>query len=137
MGNKRSTTKIRANIENNSIKISYFVKWYVDSKDKSKDDYEKNCKHNTGGVEYEYAITEWLVREDVQGAIKEYLKAQRVIKMLDIYQSMYSKALEGDKQCADWCEKFFKSDFFENSVDEIDDYLDGINIPGLKKSGDK
>ncbi len=32
-------------------------------------------------------------------------------------------------------EKFFGSDFFNDSADEIDDYLEGINIPAL--SGDK
>lgn len=125
---------IKKNIKNNANKKSYFVRWYVDS-DKSKASFEKEIK-GVCDCEYEYAMTEWLYDEDVQEAIKLYLKAIRNIKMMNIYDSMYDKAIsKGDTNSAKWCEQFFKSDFFENSEDEIDTYLDGINIPGL--SGDK
>jgi hypothetical protein len=84
-------------------------------------------------VEYDTAMSDWLMREDVQEAIKAYLKSSKTLKMLDIYNSMYNKATKkGDVNSAKWCEDFFKSDFFGNSEDEIDNYLNGINIPGLK-----
>lgn len=125
---------IQQNIKVNSKKKSYFVRWYVDS-DKSKKNYNEKIK-NLCQVEYETAMNKWLYDEDVQESIKQYLKSIRNIKILDIYNSMYQKAIEkGDVNSAKWCEQFFKSDFFENGEDEIDNYLEGINIPAL--SGDK
>ncbi|AKN32314.1 hypothetical protein Ccar_16165 [Clostridium carboxidivorans P7] len=125
---------IKKNIKTNSNKKSYFVRWYIDS-DKSKDSYNKEIK-NVTQVGYETAMQEWLYDEDVQEAIKQYLKVLRNIKMLNIYESMYNKALnKGDVNAAKWIESFFKSDFFESGQDEINNYLEGINIPGLE--GDK
>lgn len=126
MAKKTLDNNIKNIIQSNKEKISYFVKWYVDS-DRSKEDYNKNIKMNTT-VEYETAMNDWLGRVDVQEAIREYLKSIRSLKMLDIYNSMYDKALKGDKQCADWCEKFFKSDFFNDGKSEIDEILESLNI---------
>ncbi|ENK1242986.1 hypothetical protein AB2063_001114 [Clostridium botulinum] len=125
-----AVTNIKKLIKVNGNKKAYFVKWYVDS-DKFKESFDAEIKKLVN-CEWEYAMSEWLLDEDVQNAIKEYLKAQRSIKMLQMYDAMYEKALKGDKNCADWCINFFKSDFFEDSADEIDDYLEGINIPALK-----
>lgn len=127
----RNLREIKEHIKANANKKSYFVKWYVNSKDKSKEDYDNNCRHNSL-VEYDHAMGEWLLEEDVQEAIKSYLKAQRAVKMLEIYNSMYQKAIEkGDVNSAKWCEQFFKSDFFESGQDEINNYLEGIDIPAL------
>lgn|GEM_PF-1218087 len=132
----RSTTKVEKDIEKNAKKVKYFVKWYVDS-DKKKESYNEVCAINCA-VSYETAMSEWLLREDVQTAIKNYLKSKRAIKMLDIYNAMYDKAItKGDVNSAKWCETFFKSDFFEDSQDEINDYLGGIELPALQKSGEK
>lgn len=122
---KTVDNNIKKMITTNSQKIGYFVRWYVDS-DRSKSSYDKEIKQNTS-VEYETALS-WLDRADVREAIKEYLKSVRELKMLDIYNSMYDKALNGDKQCADWCSKFFKSDFFGEGQSEIDKILDSLNI---------
>ncbi|MBV4427601.1 hypothetical protein KM792_11185 [Clostridium tyrobutyricum] len=128
---KSVPTKIKKMLNGNNQKLSYFVKWYVDS-DRSKESYDKEIKNNCA-VEFETAMSDWLMREDVQEAIKAYLKSSQTLKMLDIYNSMYNKATKkGDVNSAKWCEDFFKSDFFGNSEDEIDNYLNGINIPGLK-----
>lgn len=108
-----------------------FVKWYVDS-DRSKESYKKIEKSTQAKLD---TAMEWLKEENVQNAIKAYLKSQANIKMLDIYQSMYEKAIAGDVKSAEWVEKFFKSEFFNETDDEIDNYLNGINIPAL--SGDK
>ncbi len=129
-----TVTEVRKFLGANANKKSYFVRWYVDS-DKTKESYDKECKKLTL-IEYEHAMSEWLFDADVQEAIKQYLKMQRNIKMLEIYEAMYTKALEGEKQCADWCSKFFKSDFFESAEDEIDNFLEGINIPSLNKGGE-
>lgn len=118
-------------IKTNAKKKSKFCYWYVNSTKKDKKDYDLNCKKLTS-VEYETAIQEWLLLEDVQNAIKELLKQQRNIKMLEIYNSMYEKALKGDVKASEWVEKFFKSDFFDNKQDEVDNFLDGIDIPALK-----
>jgi hypothetical protein len=126
--------EIKKHLKSNKEKKVYFIKWYIDSEDKTKESYEKECKPNSI-VEYESAMR-WLLEEDVQEAVKAYLKNQRVYKMLEIYDSMLKKAINGDVKSAEWVEKFFKSDFFKgDEVDEIDEYLSGIDIPAL--SGDK
>lgn len=129
------TTEIKNCLKTNKEKKYYFVKWYCETKEKTKENYDKNCKNNSI-VEFECVMNTWLLEEEVQEAIKIYMKKQRSIKMLEIYDSMYNKALSGDVKSAEWVEKFYKSDFFENEEDEIDDFLSGINIPALK-SGDK
>ncbi|KRU25146.1 hypothetical protein VT91_24710 [Clostridium sporogenes] len=125
-----AVTNIKKLIKVNANKKAYFVKWYVDS-DKSRESFDKEIK-KLCNCEHEYAMSEWLLDEDVQNAIKEYLKQQRQIKMMEMYDAMYQKAKNGDVKSAEWVEKFFKSDFFNDSADEIDDYLEGINIPALK-----
>lgn len=128
-------TDIKKYLKSNANKKAPFCKWYVDTKDKTKENYNKAIK-NTCQVEFETAMGEWLMEEDVQEAIKQYLKNKRSIKMLEIYDSMLQKALGGDVKSAEWVDKFFKSDYFEDDEDEINDFLEGINIPCFKK-GDK
>ncbi|NFG97874.1 hypothetical protein FC824_15365 [Clostridium sporogenes] len=125
-------TDIKKMISVNAIKKSFFVKWYVDSKDKSKESFDKEVRKSCN-CEYEYAMNNWLIEEEIQNAIKEYLKQQRSIKMLEIYDSMLEKALKGDVKASEWVEKFFKSDFFESEEDEANTLLEGIDIPALKK----
>lgn len=130
---KSVPAEIKKMLNSNSQKLSYFVKWYVDS-NRSEESYNKEIKHNCG-VEYETVMSDWLLKSDVQEAIKAYLKSVRNLKMLDIYNSMYDKAVnKSDVSSAKWCQDFLTSDFFESKEDEIDNYLSGINIPGLKRS---
>ena len=56
----------------------------------------------------------------------------KIYNLNKLYDSMLEKALDGDINAAKWVENFMKSDFFDDSVDEIDEFLSGINIPGLK-----
>lgn len=52
-------------------------------------------------------MSDWLLKNDVQEAIKAYLKSSKTLKMLDIYNSMYNKAVnKGDVNSAKWCEEF-------------------------------
>ena len=128
---KTVSDDIKKLIKSNVNKISYFVKWYVDS-DRSEKSYDKEIKAMTQ-VEYDTAMNDWLEREDVQEAIKAYLKQVKNLKMLDIYNAMYDKAInKGDVNSAKWCEQFFKSDFFKNGEDEVNEYLSGIHITGLE-----
>jgi len=120
-------------ITSNANKIYYFVKWYVDTpiKKRNKTDFDKNCKGSCA-AEFEWAMSEWLQRTDVQDSILEYMKTQKFIKITNIYDSMCEKAMSGDVNASKWVIDFSKSDFFSVEVDKADSYLDGINIPGLK-----
>lgn len=121
-------------ITSNGGKIAYFVKWYVDTpmKKRTKEDFDKNAKGSCS-VDFEHAMSDWLQRIDVQDSIKEYMKTQKFIKITDIYDSMCDKATKGDCVAAKWVIEFSKSDFFCDEEDEADSYLNGIDIPVLKK----
>jgi hypothetical protein len=121
-------------ITSNGGKIAYFVKWYVDTpmKKRTKEDFDKNAKGSCT-AEYEHAMSEWLQRSDVQDSILEYMKSQKFIKITNIYDSMCEKALAGDVNASKFVIDFSKSDFFSVEADEADSYLDGIDIPVLKK----
>ncbi len=126
---------IKKDLKSNSNKKQFFVKWYVDSKEHTEESYNKNKNCKFCDVSYTYAMQNWLFEEDVQNAIKNYIAKKRNIEMINIYNSMLDKAKKGDVRSAEWCAKFQKSDFFEDSENEIDDYLEGINIPALKGGG--
>lgn len=122
-------------IESNASKIAYFVQWYVDTntKDRTIEDYDTKVKGNTA-VTFDYAMSEWLIRPDVQDAIREYMKQKKFIKIVNIYDSMYEKALTGDVQASKFVIDFSQSEFFQDAESEVNEYLDGINIPGLNGS---
>lgn len=124
--------KIKEMLDTNKEKLWIFVDWYC--KTANKDRTEENWDKNKGSLKEKYTtvMEKWLIREDVQNCIKEYIKQQRKMKMLEIYESMYQKALKGDVKSADWVANFFKSDFFQDATDEINLALDGIEIEGLK-----
>lgn len=125
-------------IKSNANKIEYFVKWYVDTlpKDRTEENYNKDVKGNTS-TEYKFAMENWLIKEDVQEAIRTYMKQKKFIKITEIYDAMCQKALKGDVNAARFVLDFSKSDFFKDEADEMDNYLSGINIPALKKAGGK
>lgn len=75
---------------------------------------------------------ELLTRDDAQLGLQMYQKHMKIYNLNKLYDSMLEKALDGDINAAKWVENFMKSDFFDDSVDEIDEFLSGINIPGLK-----
>lgn len=135
MGKQHNNWKGKISTKNQD-KIAIFVRWYVDTKERTEKSYMDFCYKSTT-TSYDYAMINWLKREDVQEAIKGYMKEQRIKKTFDIYEAMYDKATKGDVNSAKWCMDFFQSDFFEDSEDEMDNYLSGINIPALKKSGGK
>lgn len=114
----------------------YIIWYYSDKKARCPFDelqpYEPIMKNKT-----ENDCLEWLTREDTQNALLVYHKHMKKLKMLQLYESMYDKAIGGNVNAAKWVEDFSNSDFFDESSDEMNDFLNDINIPALKKDGGK
>ena len=119
--------------------IAKYVEWYLTPKDE-RCTWNKLCgndnsfktKSGTNKSE-EFARENWLTREDTQKAIQIYLKHMKTFNTMRIYEKMLDKALRGDVNAAKWVESFHKSDFFDDEEDEINDFLNTVNIPTLKK----
>ena len=71
-------------------------------------------------------------REDAQRGLQVYQKHMKLFNLTRLYDAMLEKAMQGDTRAATWVESFTKSDYFDESQDEIDNFLSGINIPGMK-----
>lgn len=119
--------------------IAKYVDWYLtDSNERCTWDElctcDKNYKCKAGENKTEqFAKENWLTREDTQRAIQIYLKHMKTYNTMRIYRKMLDKALQGDVNAAKWVEQFHESDFFDESTDEIDEFLNKVNIPKLKK----
>ena len=119
--------------------IAKYVEWYLtDPEDRCS--WEELCtcdqqfKSRRGGYKTEdFAKENWLTREDTQRAIQIYMKHMKTYNTMRIYRKMLDKALSGDVNAAKWVEQFHESDFFDESTDEIDEFLNKVNIPKLKK----
>ena len=115
--------------------IANFILWYYTPEEKRKPfeefmPYEPNVKGKT--VE---DCEEWLTREDSIQAIREYHKHMKDYNLMQLYESMLEKAVKGDVNAAKWVEQFSNSDFFNDTTDEIDEFMKNVNIGGLKKGG--
>lgn len=112
--------------------IARFIVYYYTPEDKRKswDDF-KTCHDLIKKRTYDECL-DWLTREDAQKGLQVYQKHMKLFNMTKLYDSMLEKALAGDTRAASWVESFTKSDYFDESQDEIDSFLSGINIPGLK-----
>ena len=107
-----------------SEELARYVEWYMTPEDK-RGSWEFS-------ITQEQAEKEWLSRDDIQDAMQAYCKYFKKQKLTQLYQSMYEKAMDGDVRAADWVVKFSESAFFDESTDEINDFLSGINIKGLE-----
>lgn len=105
--------------------VAKYVEWYMTPEDK-RDEFPLKDKTP------EWAEKNWLTRSDVQDAMQAHCKYFKKQKLTQLYQSMYDKAMNGDVRAADWVVKFSESAFFDESTDEINDFLSGINIKGLE-----
>lgn len=113
--------------------ISRFIVYYYTPEDKRKSwDEFKSCHELIRKRTYDECL-EWLTREDAQRGMQVYQKHMKLFNMTRLYDSMLDKAMNGDVNAAKWVESFTHSDYFDESADEIDTYLNGVNIPGLKK----
>lgn len=115
--------------------IANFILWYYTPEEKRKPfeefmPYEPNVK----GKSLE-DCEEWLTREDSIQAIREYHKHMKDYNLMQLYESMLGKAIKGDVNAAKWVETFSNSDFFNDTTDEIDEFMKNVNIAGLKKGG--
>lgn len=115
-----------------SRSVARFLQYYYmdESKRPTWEEYRR-CDDKLQKKTYEECL-DWLTREDVQRAMQVYRKHNRIGDLTKLYETMYSKALGGDVRAADWIVKFQESDYFDESTDEIDDFLSSIDIPGLK-----
>jgi hypothetical protein len=119
--------------------LAKYVDWYMTPEDRrcAWEDLAKcdvNFKTKEGTIKTpEFAEENWLQRQDVQEAIQAYLKYFKKLNLTMLYQNMLNKALAGDVKAADWVVKFSESEFFNDEHDEVNDFLSGINIPGLQK----
>lgn len=115
--------------------IARYVEWYFSDKNKRKSWEEFNtCDTNIKGKTEEFCES-WLTREDTINAIQVYMKHMKKYNLVQIYNSMLQKALSGDTNAAKWVENFSKTEFFDESDSELDNFLTGINIPALKGGG--
>ena len=119
--------------------LAKYVEWYMIPEDKRcpwdelcKCDWAFKATDGTNKTE-EFAEENWLQRKDVQEAMQAYLKYFKTQNLTMLYQSMLKKAMAGDVKAADWVVKFSEGEFFKDEHDEVNDFLNGINIPGLEK----
>ena len=111
--------------------ISAYLCWKLDDNPNKRtfEDLQKTDTHHYPSEEH---CEGWLTREDVQQAMQIYLQQVNKLNLIKIYNVMLEKALNGDVKSAQWIESFSKSKFFEEEKsDEIDNFLDGVNIPAL------
>lgn len=112
--------------------VARFVIYYYTEEDKRRP-WEEFCRCTAGLNDRAYDdCLEWLTREDAQRAIQVYHKHMKLYNMTKLYESMLDKAMDGDVNAAKWVQSFTESDYFDESTDDIDDFLSGINIQGLK-----
>ena len=120
--------------------ICKYIEWYL-TEPNERPKWEELCKCDNHFLDKDgvnktekFAKDNWLSREDAQKCIQIYMKHMKVINTMRIYQTMMEKALTGDVNAAKYVESFHASDFFDESTDEIDDFLNKVNIPSLKKT---
>lgn len=110
----------------------FIIYYYTDEKKRKKWDDFKTSHDLLKNRTYDECL-EWLTREDAQRGMQAYQKHMKLYNMTMLYDSMLKNAMKGDVNAAKWVEQFSNSDYFDESADEIDGFLDGINIPALKK----
>lgn len=78
---------------------------------------------------------DWLTREDCQNALQVYEKHMKKFKLMELYNSMYDKAMKGDVNAAKYVATFTDSSFFDESEDKVEDFMKNVNLSSLKKGG--
>ncbi|OSA91023.1 UNVERIFIED_ORG: hypothetical protein B2H93_14800 [Clostridium botulinum] len=107
-------------------KIWYFIKWYMNGH--KEEDY-KTVQTILGiNKDSNWAIKNYLEREDVRRCMIEITKLNKDFNLVQIYNKMYEKALEGDVNSANWIVKFSESDFFKNKVNEFKEMVKGLDV---------
>jgi len=113
--------------------IARFIVYYYTPEDRRKPwDEFKTCHDLIKKRTYDECL-DWLTREDSQKGMQVYQKHMKLYNLTKLYDSMLQKAMEGNVNAAKWVEDFTNSNYFDESTDDIDEFLNGVNIPGLKK----
>ncbi len=115
--------------------IARFILWYYTPEEK-RCPFEEFMPYEPNVKSLELSM-EWLTREDAQDAMQVYHKHMKKYNLMQIYDSMLEKAMKGDVNAAKWVETFSNSDFFDESTDEMEDFMKTVNISALKKGGGK
>lgn len=107
-------------------KLFVFIRWYLNG---AKEEEFKTVQQLMDiNQDSRWAIKTYLEREDVQRAMIEITKLNKDFNLVQIYNKMLEKALDGDVNSANWIVKFSESDFFgkkgKSAIDEIIDNLD-------------
>lgn len=111
--------------------MARFIIWYKSDEDKRKP-FEEIKDSKITNLDN---CMEWLTREDCQNALQIYEKHMKKFKLIELYNSMYEKAMNGDVNAAKYVASFAESSFFDDTTDEIDDFMKNVNLKGLKKGG--
>lgn len=111
--------------DTNAKKKMYVAKFYTET-DRSEEAWNDKYK-SYAEILHETAMG-YLKYEDVQNCIKAIYSEMRTLKMLELYDAMYEKAMSGDVNSAKWVESFNNSDFFVNQKNAIDEIIDGFDM---------
>lgn len=115
-------TEYKKLLTNNAEKMWAFCLWYVENKNPKE---FPNCL----GAYSKEKVNKYLENEEVIAVIKEHTKVNKDLNMIRIYEKMLEKALEGDVNCANWVEKFSKSDFFgTKETSKLEEIVKGFNV---------
>lgn len=111
--------------DTNGKKKMYVAKFYTET-DRTEEEWNNRFKSY---AEFQFeTVKNYLKYEDVQNCIKAIYSEMRTLKMLDIYDTMVEKSLNGDVNSAKWVESFNNSDFFANQKNAIDEIIDGFDM---------
>lgn len=104
--------------------LKYFIKWYLEGANK-----ELFEKFGTLSDDYNFAMDNYLKRDDVQRCIADYTKRNKDMNFVKLYNKMLDKALDGDTKSADWILKAQDNEFFKvKSKSAIDNIIEGLDI---------
>ncbi len=130
VGMKRCKTLNQKLEEVTTVPIARFIIWWNTPESERKPFNEfKTCCLEIKDLDI---CKSWLTREDGIKAQQVYNKHMKDYNLSELYKTMLSKAMSGDVQASKWVVDFGNSDYFDESEDEVDSFLNGIELPGLK-----
>lgn len=107
-------------------KIWWFIKWYLNGQ--KEDEWEQVQKVLSVNITPKEGLEKYLQREDVQRAMIEITKLNKDFNLVQIYNKMLEKALDGDYNSANWIVKFSESEFFDKKKSKIEDMLGSLTM---------
>lgn len=133
VGSNRVTTLREKLIEIVPEYIAKFIIWYKTDESKRKP-FDELKDANIKGLDI---CMDWLTREDTQDALQVYEKHMKKFKLMELYNSMYDKAMSGDVNAAKYVNEFANGKFFDETEDQVEDFMKNVNLSSLKGKGGK